>query len=95
MFWKLNMSLICNNPLGVAKSSIWNTWIPFHCKLLDNTDDNENKEDGEDDNLSPMLVESEETKYVDFEPFNFLVQQHGNTEPTESNTTKYILFVFV
>ena len=28
---------------------------------------------------------------VDFKPFNFLVQQHDNTEPPESNTTNYIL----
>ena len=32
---------------------------------------------------------------VDFEPFNFLVQQHENTKPTKSNTTNYILFDFV
>jgi hypothetical protein len=32
---------------------------------------------------------------VDFKPFNTLMQQHENTKPTESNTTKYILFGFV
>jgi hypothetical protein len=32
---------------------------------------------------------------VDFKPFNFLVQQHETTKPSESNTIKYILFGFV
>ena len=57
-------------------------------------DDNDN--DDEDDDLSPVPVESEKpTIQVDFKPFNFLVQQHENTKPTESNPIKYILFGFV
>ena len=35
------------------------------------------------------------TKCAHFKPFNFLVQQHNNTQPTESNTTKYVLIGFV
>ena len=30
---------------------------------------------------------------VDFKPFNFVVQQHDNIEPIESNTTKYVIFI--
>ena len=34
--------------------------------------------------------------YADFKLFNFLVQQHENSKPTESNTiVKYILFDFI
>ena len=35
------------------------------------------------------------TILADFKPFNLLVQQHGNIEPTKSNTTKHILFGFI
>ena len=84
--------------------------IPSHLELsydIDDSDDNENQEDDEDkekdddhdhedDDLSPFLVVSEEADYMCcFKPFNFLVQQHENTKPTESNTTNYILFGFV
>ena len=33
--------------------------------------------------------------HANFKPFKFLVQKHKSTEPTESNTTSYILFGFV
>ena len=65
MFLKLNMSLTTNNPIDVAGSLIWNTLIASHLELpndIDNFDDNEHEEEEED--LSPMPVESEETDYT-------------------------------
>ena len=35
------------------------------------------------------------TIHVDLKPFNFLVQQHENTKPIESNTIKKTLFGFI
>ena len=64
MFLKLNMSIIFNNPTNVAKSPIWNTLIPSHPKLPDDIDDSDANENEEDDDLSPMLIESEETNYT-------------------------------
>ena len=68
-FFKLNMSLIPNNPTNVAESPIWNTLIPSHHELLDDINDsndniNEEDDDDEDDDLSPVPVESEETCYM-------------------------------
>jgi hypothetical protein len=40
-----------------------------------------------------QLKVREPTLHVDFKPFDFLVQQHENTEPTESNINKYIYFL--
>ena len=43
---------------------VWNTLIPSRPKLpddIDNSDDNENEKD---DDLSPMLVESEKLDYT-------------------------------
>ena len=103
-FLKLKRSPIPNNIAVVEESSIWNNLIPSHPELpkdIDNSDDNETEEgdddndddDDEDDDLSPEPVEVwKPTICVDFKPFDFLVQQHENTKPTESNTTKYILF---
>ena len=91
MFLKLSISLIPNNPTHVEESLIWNTLIPSRHELLDDIDD-----DNDDDDLSLVPVESQEVNLcVDFKPFNFIVQQHENIEPTESTTTKYVLFDFV
>jgi hypothetical protein len=99
MFLKPNMSMIPNNPIDDVEILIRNTLIPSRHELpddIDNSEDNENEKDDEDDDLSPMPVESEKPIIrVDFEPFNFFVQQHENTKPTKSNTTKYKLFGFV
>ena len=54
------MSLIPNNLVDVMESLIWNTLIPSHPKLphdIDNSND-------EDDDLSPLLAESEEVDYT-------------------------------
>ena len=69
MFFKLNISLIPNNPTNVAESPIWNTLIPSHHELLDDINDsndnkNEEDDDDEDDDLPPVPVESEETYYM-------------------------------
>ena len=64
---------------------------------LTKSDDNENEVD-EDDKKKMMIYHQWQLKVrkpticVAFRPFNFLVQQHENIEPTESNTTNYILF---
>ena len=76
MLWKPNMSLISNNSIDVAESSIWNTLLPSHPELLDDTDnshdtDNEEEDNGdddfddddEDDDLSPMPFKSEESDH--------------------------------
>ena len=58
------MSLTLNNPTDVLESPVWNTLIPSRPKLpddIDNSDDNENEKD---DDLSPMLVESEKLDYT-------------------------------
>ena len=57
MFLKLNMSLILNNTKNVGEHSIWNTLIPYRLEL---PNDINNFDDNEDDDLSPVLVESEE-----------------------------------
>ena len=68
---------------------------------IDDSDDNEEEDDDddnddEDDALSPVPIEMKKPIIrVDFKPFNFLVQQHENTEPTESNPTKYSLYCLV
>ena len=71
------MSLIPNNPLDVVESLIWNTLIPSQPELangIDNSDDN--------DDLSPMLVESDETdRTCCFKPFNFLEQHDIQSQP--------------
>jgi hypothetical protein len=54
------MSLIPNNPTYVAKSLIWNTLSPSHHELPHHIDDYGD----DDDDLSPMSVESEETDYT-------------------------------
>ena len=98
IFLKLSMSLIPNNPANVAESLIWNTLIPSRLELLDAVDVSDDNKNEEDDNLSPMPVESEpgsQLYMLIFKPFNFLVQQHENTKPTKRNTTKYRLFGFV
>ena len=76
MFLKLNMSLIPNNPVDVVESLIWNTLVASLTELpddIDDSDDNEIEEednddnyydDGEDDDLSPIPVESEEVDYM-------------------------------
>ena len=68
MFWKLNMSLILNNPADVMESPIWTTLIPSHHELpndIDDSDDDENEEEeDDDDDLSRVLVESEEADYT-------------------------------
>jgi hypothetical protein len=103
MFWKVNMSLILNNPTDFGESPIWNTLIPFRRELpddIDDSDDNENEKDDEEEeeDLSLQYCLSKVKKptvRVGFKPFNFLVQQHENIKPNESNTTKYTLFGFV
>ena len=64
MFLKLNMSFISSNPTSVTKSPMWNTLIPSRPELLDDLDDSDANENEEDDDLSPMLVESEEADYT-------------------------------
>ena len=64
MFLKLNMSLIPNNPTNVVESPIWNTLIPSCLELLDDIDDYEDNDNYDEDDLSPMLVESEEANYT-------------------------------
>ena len=47
------------------RSLIWNTLVPSHPQFpndIDNFDDNENEDD--DNDLSPMLVKSEEADYT-------------------------------
>jgi len=63
IFLKLNMSLISNNRADVTQSSIWNTVTSSRPELpyaIEDANDNENIEDDEDDDLSPVLVKSEE-----------------------------------
>ena len=58
-------------------------------------DDDDNDNDANDDDLSLDTFESGEANYMCcFKPFNILVQQHGSTKLTESNTTNYMLFGF-
>ena len=67
MFLKLSMSLIPNNPTNVVGSPIWNTSVPFRPKFpddIDDSDDKENEKDEEDDDLTLVLVASEETNYM-------------------------------
>jgi hypothetical protein len=93
MLLELNMSMTPTNTIDVANSSIWNTLIPSHPDLLDGIDDS-------DDIFMMMIYHQYQSKvrkpniHVDFKPFNFLVQQHENIEPTEGNTSNYILFGF-
>jgi uncharacterized protein YlaI len=77
--------------------------IPSRRELLNDIDDsNDNKMKKKKKKKMKMMIyhqcQSKVTKptiRVDFKPFNFFVQQHEKTKPTESNTTKYILFGFV
>ena len=65
IFLKLNMSLIPNILVDVAKSPIWSTLIPSRSKLPDDIDDFDDDEEEEEDNcLSPLPVESKETDYT-------------------------------
>ena len=106
MFLKLNMSPILNNPANVAESPIWNTLIPSHLELPNDIDDsneyeNEEDDDNDDDRRRWWSITSASRKWgrwlymLIFKPFNFLVQQHENTKPTERNTITCTLFGFV
>ena len=93
MYLKLNMSMIHDNTTYVAIFLIWNTLFPSYLELPDGIDDS-------DDNSMMMIYHQCNLKvrkpniHVDFKPFNLLVQQHENTEPTERYTINYILFAF-
>ena len=54
------MSLVPNKLACVVESPNWNTLIPSCPKLPNNIDDSD---DNEDDDLSPVPVESEEADY--------------------------------
>ena len=63
------MSLIPNNLVDVAESSIWSTLIPSRPELpndIDNSDNNENEDDDDDkdDDLSPMPIKNEEADHT-------------------------------
>ena len=58
--------MIHNNPTDVVESLIWNTLIPSCHELQNDIDDSYDKENEEDDDLLPVLLESEEAIRVDF-----------------------------
>ena len=93
-----SIAFLCTNDYSfvhctVVESSIWNILIPSRPEFLDDIDDS-----NDDEMMIYHQCQSKVRKptiRVDFKPFNFVVQQHESTEPTESNTTNYILFGFV
>ena len=101
MFLRLNMNLIPNNLADVAQSPIWNTLIPslLNCQMTWTIMKMKMM-------IMTMMMKMmtyhqcqskvrKLTTRANFRPINFLVQQHENTEPTESNTTKYIQLSFI
>ena len=63
MLLKPNMSMNPNNTTDVADSSIWNTLSPSRLEMPNDIDDSDDKEN-DDDDLSPVPVESEKTDYM-------------------------------
>ena len=83
MFWKLKWAWFLTIQQILRNLEFWTHELPIDIKDCDDTENEEEEDDDDvngDDDLSPMLIESEEANYMCWlKPFDFLLQQHENT----------------